>query len=240
MYVCDQCADDEYLAEAIRGAAEEEPCDFCEREGVQCAPLDVLIEAVQPALDHYWTDPANELPFESREGGYQGSVYSTREVLCEQIGMDWPENLVDSVVGAIECEFWCKRHYFSLSGTERLRYGWRDFDEEVKHRSRYASLLPPLEEPEWHDHDSIPPSEMLDEVGHCIRECGLIKTIAEDHSRGNAALPGAGTRPHSEHRHTQARCPLALPSKVLQSDERGRYCSFLWRLRQHHSTHRNL
>ena len=74
-----------------------------------------------------YTDPANELPYESREGGYQGEVFHSYE-LIEELG-DWTHSdaLVEDVYAAFSDSVWCRENYFGVDAASRLRYGWDDF-----------------------------------------------------------------------------------------------------------------
>lgn len=184
-HVCAKCVNDEYLAEHINDEASAPLCDYCGRKGKKgtpiAAPVDVLLEAVGPAIYHYWTDPAAELPYESAEGGYQGEVIdSTEDLLAQHVGVEWPEELIADVAACFTNEVWCKRHYFTLDADDRLIFGWRDFEKATKHKSRYASLLPPVEEDHaWLHADRVPTSAMLDEVAETIRTCGLYLRLVE-------------------------------------------------------------
>jgi len=180
-HVCGECADDEYLAQLIEAEADCDTCDYCGATSPDnapiAAPVNVLLEAVAATVYHYWIDPAAELSYESAEGGYQGEVIDTREMVADHIGMSWEEELLDDVIASLTNEVWCKRHYARLDPDERLVFGWREFEEITKHQSRFAALLPPIEKDEFSHPDDVPASEMLDEVAHCIHEVGLISQI---------------------------------------------------------------
>lgn len=180
-YVCAECADDEFLAEQVKDAAEQTRCDYCDAESSDgapiAAPVNVLLQLVGETINHYWTDPAEELPYESAEGGFQGHFVHTRELLTDEIGMDWPESLLDEVEASLTNEVWCRRHYFRLDKDDRLRFGWRAFENTTKHQSRYMCLLPPLESDEWVHPDDVPASAMLDAVAECIAETQMVRLL---------------------------------------------------------------
>jgi hypothetical protein len=99
-------------------------------------------------------------------------------LLTDHIGMDWPDELLDDIEGAFTNEVWCERHYYQLDPDDRLKFGWRDFEETTKHWSRYASLLPPApSEEKWNHSDDVPTSAMLDEVAESIHKVGMIQTL---------------------------------------------------------------
>lgn len=56
---------------------------------------------------HFYWDPANDLPYESREGGYQwiyGGPYEAREVLGDEFGSNVEHELIELAVEEIESD----------------------------------------------------------------------------------------------------------------------------------------
>lgn len=180
-YVCIDCANEQFLGALVEAEVVEPQCDYCgavssDDEPI-AAPVSVLIAAVGRVINWYWTDPAEELPYESREGGYQGEVIDTVDLLSNHVGMDWEGDLLEDIAGSLTNDFWCKRHYFRLDEDDRLRHGWREFEHTTKHESRYAALLPPLAQDEWEHPDDVPARSMLDEVARCIHIGNLVATM---------------------------------------------------------------
>jgi DNA-directed RNA polymerase subunit RPC12/RpoP len=134
-YVCPRCVTDTVLAATLEENSENIPCSYCGRQ--PAAALDVLVEAVTGAIGWEHTDPVNELPYESREGGYQGVVYDGSELVHNMD--DWTDDqaLLDEVASALAGTPWCKRNYFMLDKYEQLNFGWRDFVALVKHETRF-------------------------------------------------------------------------------------------------------
>jgi hypothetical protein len=82
-FVCGKCFCDEDMESYVSGIAERKKCDFCGRVGKEpiAAPFDDVAEYIASCIPHHYDDPANAgLPYESAEGGYQGSTYDTWEV----------------------------------------------------------------------------------------------------------------------------------------------------------------
>ena len=157
--VCANCVANHLLKDLLRGESIRVDCSYCGSE--MAAPIKVLLDEISEAAFSGFTDPANELPYESREGGYQGEVLESWEVI-EYIG-HWTddEKLHEDVADSFSDQQWCRVNHFGLSDTDRLRYGWRDFVREIKHRTRYLFL----QESGELGTDEIPPSRMLDQVG---------------------------------------------------------------------------
>lgn len=93
-YVCARCVDDEGLKAFIEANAESEECSFCGTTASEAiaAPLDAFIEYMERCISPYFDDPANAgLPYESAEGGYQGTTYTTEEMLME-LDLNFPND----------------------------------------------------------------------------------------------------------------------------------------------------
>ena len=163
-FVCPNCVANHLLKILLSGESIRVDCSYCGSE--MAAPIKVLLDEISEAAFSGFTDPASELPYESREGGYQGEVLESWEVI-ENIG-HWTdeEKLHDDIADAFSDQQWCRVNHFGLSDTDRLRYGWRDFVRGIKHRTRYLFL----QESGELGTDEIPPSRMLDRVG------GLLST----------------------------------------------------------------
>ena len=131
-YVCHRCVTDSLLKDALQSSADTELlCSYCGSEGA--AGIGILLKEISDAITADYTDPANELPYESQSGGYQGEVYSGGEIL-EELG-PWTanEDLYADVREAFSEGHWCKRHYYSLDEYEKHWIGWMEFAEIVKH-----------------------------------------------------------------------------------------------------------
>ena len=78
--VCGECIDDHVLADLISQNASMTSCSYCHRQNDRpfTAPLNYVVKAMAELIREEWVDPANELPFESAEGGYQGALCSRR------------------------------------------------------------------------------------------------------------------------------------------------------------------
>ncbi len=179
-YVCANCIEDEALQSVIEDSAEEETCSYC---GQNCdrpiaAPLDKVTEHIAMCISRVYTDPVEVLPYESREGGYQGTVYELDE-LFEEIEL-WVENekLMDDIRSSFEQEIWCVRDWLVLSPDQRKVYGWEEFKDAVKHKRRYTFWSMHDPDGEELNPDHMPVAKMLDEIGKTIQTIGLIKSIS--------------------------------------------------------------
>jgi len=179
-FVCGDCLNDQALAAFVLDRASSAKCDYCseERESPFAADVGEVIEHMAECISQEYTDPANELPYESAEGGWQGEVLDAWDLL-EAVGFEVEsEELWDAVVSAFSDQQWCRQDYFALTATERLRYGWREFKAVVRHSRRFTfwSMGDPSGESEYHP-DYMPVGGLLAEIGQCIRSADLVSTF---------------------------------------------------------------
>ena len=169
-WVCPDCVSDEVLRRLLSDESEEEPCSYCGR--ARGAPFETLLGILSDAIQWEYTDPANELPYESREGGYQGTVRDGAEIIAE---LDyWTDNdkLLNDAADAFGGSAWCERDYFSLNKYDSLRLGWKTFVDQVKHHTRYL-FLQELGDNKRPQDEEIAPGRMLDALGDLFREFEL-------------------------------------------------------------------
>lgn len=220
-FVCANCVSNALLQDLLRDESVETLCSYCDSE--MAAPIEFLLDAISDAAFFGYTDPANELPYESREGGYQGEVLESYE-LIQYLG-GWTEN--DRLQEDVEEAFpgqWCKENYFGLNVTEQLRYGWQDFVREIKHRTRYLFL----QESGDAESGGIPPSKMLGEVGVLLST--QLKRVSVDSvlARVRVVVPGKlpisakelGTPPTNLAVRDNRMSPAGIPMFYAAEDER--------------------
>jgi hypothetical protein len=201
-YVCGECLQDKGLSDFVIDNALSKQCDFCgsTHEDPHAASLGDVIERMAECIAEEYNDPANELPYETREGGWQGEVFDAWELL-EDIGFHADsEGLFEKVVEAFSDQQWCRRDYFSLSPTDRLRYGWDAFKKAVKHTRRFTfwSMEDDSGESEFHP-DYMPVGKMLAIIGDCIRDTELVKAMPKGTPIWRVRIHGADVVPQEDH-----------------------------------------
>ena len=86
-YVCLKCISDKFVQDRLTGFEERGVCDYCGRtspDGISIAvDVEELIRIVAGAIRREFADPVDELPYETREGGYQGNVIEGADILDE-------------------------------------------------------------------------------------------------------------------------------------------------------------
>jgi hypothetical protein len=141
-YVCADCFSDDGLKDFIAGYAESRECSFCGASADEpiAAPMRDVIDHVARCIGQHYDDPANTLPYESAEGGYQGTTYTTDEVF-DEVGLEFPNDsdgsLHDAICDGLENDLWSDADPFGLSPGEQLHFSWDEFCRVIKHERRY-------------------------------------------------------------------------------------------------------
>lgn len=173
--ICESCLDDNALKNHVRGNLIETQCSYCgaESESPIATPVDGVMRIIQDGIESEWTDPANELPYDGREGGYQGEVIATTDLRYELEICDNDEFWKD-LVSFLETEYWCRKNYFGVTKDEVLLYSWGRFSELTKHNTRYFFLRTPKPP---RGEQIFGPYDTLFQIGVAIKEVGLISKI---------------------------------------------------------------
>lgn len=139
-FVCESCIEDDELQKVVRQNLTSNRCDYCGREDAEpiACELSDIFERMEYAVDQEFTDPANELPWDGREGGYQGTFYEGGYELFETIGFDVSnDDLRDDLTDHFS-EIYCYRDYFGPSTGDYFEDAWNRFKRVVKHQRRYT------------------------------------------------------------------------------------------------------
>jgi len=178
--VCVRCFDDDDLQDFIRAFETKGRCSFCHARNVLIASLSDMADHLRGFMDENYSKAANDLPYESREGGYQGgSIYSTWEVLIEEIGLplrgDGEVELGEALADAIGDDVWCDYDWTALDLDESLQYSWDRFCETVKHHRRF--FFQGVGRSKYSGVDDRSPMEILIDIKRLIKGSGLIRTM---------------------------------------------------------------
>ncbi len=171
-FVCKNCFSDDELTNFVLSHATSKHCDYCGRnyDEFVVAPIDEIMELIADSIYSEWTDPNEELLYKSAEGGYQGDVLDTYDLLCE---IEFPienEQLWNDVANSLSTTLWCRRNQFSLPESKELFYTWNDFCNLVKYETRYLFFN---KKPSSFIEYKLQPSEILDKIGELAYELEL-------------------------------------------------------------------
>jgi len=94
-YVCAECFEEDFLREFVRDHAEVSKCDYCgstaeeltgDENALIAAPLDSVLEIIAEGLHSEWNDAnAENIPYESAEGGYQADTKDTYDLVWDYV-----------------------------------------------------------------------------------------------------------------------------------------------------------
>lgn len=187
-FVCGACFGDDGMQEFCANHAERNECDFCDATGSEpiAAPLDEVIEHISRCVHIHFDDPANAgLPYESAEGGYQGTTYMTYEVF-EELGLDFPKDKDDRLRNAIENgldnDLWSDADPFALTQDQQLRFSWEKFCHVIKHERRYFFLQEKKKKRRYNDDELFAPAQILKMIFAFAEDAGaFVKLPAGTH-----------------------------------------------------------
>jgi hypothetical protein len=182
-FVCGACFGDDGLREFCANHAESKECDFCGTTSVEpiAAPLDEVIEHISRCIYEHFDDPANAgLPYETAEGGYQGTTYLTYEVF-EELGLDFPKDrgdrLRDAIEGGLGNDLWSEADPFGLTRDQQLHFSWERFCRVIKHERRYFFLRNDEKEARHSGDELFSPAEILQMIFSFAEDAGAFAKL---------------------------------------------------------------
>lgn len=223
-YVCDECFSDYALIAYVEEHATENECDFCGRKGDRpiAAPADDVVGLIMESIRTEWTDPIEELAYDSAEGGYQGHQIELDEVLYEVgepvAGDEFREALIAATTGYTVQ--WCKADYGAPFQDEAMAYDWSDLVDHVKFQSRYFFSTQVREGREAGQRESA--VDILTDITTFAESAGLFSTISAggrfwraraSEAAGAFATPGElGTPPPEVALSSNRMSPAGIPA----------------------------
>lgn len=174
--VCTACIGDGDLKRWIRQQNGQRGCDFCQRSDAVTADFEAFAAHVESHVRRWFSLAIDNLPYDSREGGYQGSqLWNTYEVL-ESLHLDFPrdrhDRLRSALVRALPEETWCDYDWLTLDVDQALRTSWDQFCETIKHKRRFFFHGTGRD-----DRDSYTPASLLSTIAGLSARMGLIQEI---------------------------------------------------------------
>jgi len=149
--------------------------------------MDEVISFISQGFGREYDRPENCLPWDGREGGWQGRDTSdSSDVVSDEDIVNWDqkgaERLHDDLVRAFGDRQFVERDPFGIKEHEGLRYSWESFCKMVKHHTRFVffnakrgrrsrrSFDP--------DEDRITPAKLiLDAIGRLIEKHALVREL---------------------------------------------------------------
>jgi hypothetical protein len=173
-YVCSACVGDKDLGRFIKDNGDKSQCTYCKGKHSIVLHFEELIRFILECLSQEYDDPSNVGVAWNK--GWVGDVFGTYDFL-DEIGIPI-ENMTfqDDILVSLSDRQWCKRDFYNLSPELALSYGWKEFVNTVKHKSRYVFYRVP-DESNFRGHEEITPSYFLDALCSIIESLDLYKKI---------------------------------------------------------------
>lgn len=179
--VCSRCFSDEDIAAFISDSNGPRGCAFCRRRDAPTAPLEEVAVHMRACLGEFYGLAVEQLPYDGREGGYQGRHWDTRELLYDEIQLDLPRDqdgsLDDTLPDLIGDESWCDWDWLCLDYDKALTYAWASFCEVIQHRQRYFFALDRGDPDETSKPDYFTPLTLLHEIRALASQLQRIMTL---------------------------------------------------------------
>jgi hypothetical protein len=165
-FVCWRCVDEPVLRGTLLAQeTPEQECSFC---GISpAAPLGALLGPFVKGLRRRYDRAGDELPWDGREGGYQGDTIDTWDLVGEFDDVLVGDGLLDAVRDAIDDEVWVAKDWAIPAVDEQLTKAWDRFCEAVKFETRYVMWRKPAEV-DHREPGEIDPSRVLDAIGDLV------------------------------------------------------------------------
>jgi hypothetical protein len=199
--ICWRCLSNPYLRSYARSNATGWKCDFCHRSSRKhpsAVPFDKVMQIIASAIHARYNDANNEtIPWDGEEGGYDGTTYSSYEIVHYKIPIPSDnEHVLERITACLPDYVWCQRHFASLTHEETFAAGWEDFCRTVKHHARYLFAQQPPDPNSDSFERNIPVANMLEELGKLVASHGLTHTLP------------IGTRVVRLRLHQKGECPV--------------------------------
>jgi hypothetical protein len=121
----------------------------------------------------------NQLPYETREGGFQGRHEDTYDCLYDSIGLEITSEREDllrqDLVDEIGDETWCDYDWLSLELDQSLLFSWEQFCSTTKGHRRF--FFHSVGETEESHPDERSAFQFLHELAQLIESHGLIREL---------------------------------------------------------------
>ena len=178
-HVCADCFEDAGIRDFIELNSMDARCKFCfsTQDSVAVASLHDVVEHIESSLLYEWDNADNWLPYESREGGYQGYWVDTEELLRFETELELSEDvdneLMKQIVDLISDYAWCEENPLGINDKNRFEISWENFCDTSKCKNRYV-----LENyNDDFEYDSYSPVQILDKFFEYAELYGLFKTV---------------------------------------------------------------
>jgi hypothetical protein len=188
-YVCGKCFEDNCIKDFIKENAVSKKCSYCEdiSEEYIAADISEVANFIEAGLKSEYGDAAECLPWDSAEGGWQGTTYDTYDLLDEaELGIGH-EELINDLIRLLPDNEWCE--YDPFDEDKELMFNWERFSDQVKHQVRYVFFQIKTEQEDTNVFEKEEPLyKILYRIGELVKKFEIIKIITSGHGFFRARL----------------------------------------------------
>ncbi|MGB0937822.1 MAG: HEPN-associated N-terminal domain-containing protein [Colwellia sp.] len=172
--LCRKCISEPDIQSYIKRNGESGHCDYCNKSRRYTIEFNDFMEFFTGKISQEWGDPNNNgMPWEK---GWVGNVMDSWDLLDELALPIENQELQDDILDSVQEQQWCINDLYSLSPEDVLNYGWKEFVNTVKHRSRYAFYR--LEDDKTgRGYEEVPPNQFMDFLSQVIDSLGLYRSV---------------------------------------------------------------
>ena len=183
--VCTECFSDDGIYCFIENYGASPGCSFCGGRDSPTAPLDMVCDYMRKCLLEFFNLAIENLPYESRAGGYLGEHWDTDDLLFEKLHLILPRDQDKQLREMIRCrigeEPWCKYDWLSLDYDEILEHSWEKFCLMIQHERRFFFAISKEKSEEgenlFHSEEEFEPLTFLAEIVSLADELDLVQTL---------------------------------------------------------------
>ena len=178
--VCAGCFSKEAdLASWITENGDHGDCFYCESEALTVIDTAELCDFIRERIATFYTPAGDQLPYDGREGGYQGWHTDTNDLIFGTIGLDLGDmhgsELEEDILDYVGDETWSEFDWLCLEYNQSLKSSYAQFAYAISHERRFFFLRHGETGSSHPDERSV--GEFLWELGALIDRLGLIKEL---------------------------------------------------------------
>jgi hypothetical protein len=166
--ICTDCVSDDGIKEFIQENASTNECSYCDKTSKTpiAAPASEVICHIVGKIEEHYEDPAENVGYDSAEGGY---LLDTTEAwdLISEVGLeDSNEDFLEELSNHLSDHDWVRKDPYGTPPDEALAYSWDSFSRQVMHQCRFVFFKTKTKNLTSVE---LEPFEILDAIGEFVR-----------------------------------------------------------------------
>lgn len=173
--VCHKHFSDKSIKEFIASNELKNKCAYC--NSLKSVGLETLMFYMMRGIMRHYVDAAEFMIYISREGGYQGTIYSPEELINDQIGLEVDNDyLLQDIITCIDDRAWADPYTYHDNQKDIFVYHWSYFKEVTKYKSRYLfSKTAKLKSNSY----QFSPYDILEDIGSYISTFNMTSILSK-------------------------------------------------------------